>query len=124
MNKIALLLICLAASFASYSQQKSWKEMDEFHTIMSKTFHPAENGDLKPTRENVDELIKRAKTWQSSTVPAGYNKKLIKPILDRLVTQTETIKTAVSQKKSDEELKAMISKAHDIFHEIMQKCKE
>lgn len=124
MNKILLLLICSVASFTSFSQQKSWKEMDEFHTVMSKTFHPAENGDLKPTRENVEELIKRAKAWQASAVPAGYNKKLIKPILDRLVTETAGIKTAIGQNKTDDELKGLISKAHDTFHEIMKKCKE
>lgn len=124
MNKLSLLLICLFASLVTYSQKKPWKEMDSFHTIMSKTFHPAENGDLKPTRDNVDELIQKAKTWQASEIPAGYNKKLIKPILDRLVTQTESIKTAIGEKKSDEELQAMISKAHDTFHEIMLKCKK
>lgn len=124
MNKIILLLLCLGASLIGYSQKKAWKEMDSFHTIMSKTFHPAENGDLKPTLENIDELIKRAKTWQASEVPSGYNKKLIRPILDRLVTQTESIKTAIAEHKSDEDLQGMISRAHDTFHEIMLKCKK
>ena len=98
-----LLLTMLSTSFAQ--QKKEWKEMKSFHTIMAKTFHPTEEGNVQPLKDSVDILVAKAKQWQSSQVPEGYNAKTTKPILKKLVKQCTTIKKAVAAKKSDEELK-------------------
>ena len=115
-----LLFLMLSAPFAQ--QKKDWKEMKSFHSIMSKTFHPTEDGNMQPLKDSVDILVATAKTWQSAQVPEGYNAKVTKPILKKLVKQCNTIKKAVMTKKSDDELKKLIAAAHDIFHEIMEKC--
>ena len=65
-----------------------------------------------------------AKTWQKSVVPVGFKADVTKPILKRLVKECSEIKKAVENKKPESELKAMITKAHDVFHEIMEKCRE
>ena len=51
MKKILLLSFAtLCFSFANNiqaQQKEKWKELDAFHEVMSKTFHPAEEGKLE-----------------------------------------------------------------------------
>ena len=101
-----------------------WKEMHDFHEVMSTTFHPAEEGNLKPLREKADLLYTRAKAWKASAVPAGYNAAKTADTLKRLVKQCKSVKKAVKANKTDAELTAMITEAHEVFHEIMEKCRE
>ena len=52
MKKLFLFVIVAVFSITSYAQQTEWKQMEAFHSVMSKTFHPAEEGNLKPTKDN------------------------------------------------------------------------
>lgn len=105
-------------------EKKNWVEMHQFHSVMGKSFHPAEEGKLQPLKDNAAQLLEKAEAWQKSVVPQGYNKTVTAPILKDLVAQCKVIKKAVADKKSDEELTKLITKAHDIFHEIMEKCQK
>ena len=117
-----LLGVITLSSFTRH--EPSWKEMEDFHAAMSVTFHPAEEDNLQPVKEKAGDLLLKAKAWQKAAVPQGYNGELTKSILIRLVQQCKKLKVAVTQKKSDAELKKMITEAHEIFHEIKEKCVE
>ncbi|MBK7558872.1 MAG: hypothetical protein IPI54_11630 [Chitinophagaceae bacterium] len=92
---------------------------------MSITFHPAEEDNLEPVKKNAAELLSRAKAWQKADAPAGYNGTATQPVLKQLVKQCKLINAAVKKNnKSDAELKIMITRAHDIFHEIKEKCRK
>ncbi len=123
MKKVLLFSVAAVLSIASYAQQAEWKQMTEFHGVMSKTFHPAEDGNLKPTKENAAALVEKAKTWEASVVPAGYDAKAAKPILKKLVENCTAVEVGVKAKKSDKELVALMTIAHDTFHEFAEKCK-
>lgn len=125
MKKINFLFMMIVLSFASlpvFSQQAKWDEMDNFHAVMSASFHPSEENNLQPLKEKAADLLGKAKAWQKATVPEGYNGAVTKPILKELVKQCKLIKAAVDDNKTDAELKIMITKAHDIFHELKEKC--
>jgi hypothetical protein len=119
---ISALFVCMSSNIQA--QKADWKEMHAFHSVMSKTFHPAEEGNLQPVKEHAKELVAKAKSWQSSSVPVGFNATKSKEILKRLVTKCTAIEAAVKAKKSDDSLKTMITEAHEIFHELMEKCRE
>lgn len=120
-----MMIIFLSFSFQAFSQEKAkWKQMEDFHAVMSPTFHPAEEDNLAPVKEKAGDLLSAAKTWQSSVVPAGFKADVTKPILKRLVKECNNLKKAVDKRKSDAELKTMITNAHEIFHEIMEKCRD
>jgi hypothetical protein len=123
MKSLFILIALITATSISYSQTPDWKEMKDFHAIMSKTFHPAEENNLQPTKDNAAELLTIAKAWQNSTVPAGYNTTIAKPILKQLVKDCKEVKKAVAASKTDIELKLLITKAHETFHELTEKCK-
>ena len=40
MKKFFVLAIAAIFSFAATAQQADWKQMHDFHAVMSKTFHP------------------------------------------------------------------------------------
>jgi len=122
MKQFTLFVFAVFLSLSGIAQQAEWKQMDEFHAVMSKTFHPAEEGNLNPTKNNAAILTSKAKAWESAPVPKGYDAAIAKPILKKLVASCEAVEAAVKAKKSDKELTSLITKAHDDFHEINEKC--
>ncbi|MEI6264265.1 MAG: hypothetical protein WCP74_04135 [Sphingobacteriia bacterium] len=122
MKQLFLFVVAAFLSVAGIAQQATWQQMEDFHSVMSKTFHPAEEGNLKPTKENAATLTVKAKAWESAPIPKGYDAAIAKPILKKLVASCEAIEAGVKAKKSDKELTALITKAHDDFHEIKEKC--
>jgi hypothetical protein len=124
MKKIFLLFTCILSVLLATAQKTTWKEMEDFHSVMSATFHPAEENKLQPVKDSATALLTKAKAWQQSAVPAGYKAGVTKPILKKLVNQCRVISQSVKAKKTDAVLKQEITTAHDIFHEIMEKCRE
>jgi len=125
MKKVNALFIMIALFITTssiYAQEAKWQQMEDFHAVMSVTFHPAEDDNLQPLKEKSGDLLKTATAWQKGPVPQGYNAAVTKPILKRLLKQCNIINKAVVSGKSDAELKKLITEGHDIFHEIKEKC--
>ncbi len=64
---VASLLLLI--SVCSFGQKKAWKELDEYHSVMAKTFHPAEEGNLKPVMTRSGELVAKAVALQKAGNP-------------------------------------------------------
>ena len=128
MKKLFSILFFLAvaqvALFAQEQKKARWQEMYDYHEVMSVTFHSAEDGNLAPLKDKSGELLERAEAWKKSPVPPGYKPEVTADVLKRLVVQCKAVNKAVRKGKPDAELTAMITRTHDIFHEIMEKCRE
>lgn len=125
MKKVLSLLILVLIAFCSAQAQKAtWKEMDSFHEVMSKTFHPAEEGKLEPIRTRSQEMLDKAAAWEKSAAPEGFDKKAVKKSLKQLVKGSKRINKLVQDKAADNILKEKLSALHDVFHEIMEKCEK
>jgi hypothetical protein len=123
-NLMYTALIALFSTFAFAQNKAEWKELKDFHTVMSQTFHPAEEGNFKPLRERSEEMIKAAEAWKKSTIPADYKDvKGIQETLAKLVEGAKEIDKQVKAKASDEELKKSITALHDVFHTIVGLCR-
>ena len=70
-----------------------------------------------------DSLVIAAKLWKASKVPAGYKPKETGETLNNLIKQLAELNTAVKAGKDDAALKNMIKEAHELFHDIVEKCK-
>lgn len=122
MKKIPCLLVAAFVLIASVQgQKKSWKEMNDFHTVMSETFHPAEEGKLGPIKSRSQEMVDKAVAWQKSTAPEGVDKKAVKKSLKKLVAGSKALNKLVKENAADSVLTEKLSGLHDIFHEIMEK---
>ena len=123
--KLAILaLVALVTTASAQSKEAAWPEMKKFHSFMAGTFHPAEEGDLKPLRAKSDSLFMAAKAWQNTAIPASYKPTETKETLAKLVKQTSEINDRVKAGADDKELTKMITDAHDTFHKIMGECKK
>lgn len=124
MKKILICLV-MALPFALSAQEKSgWKEQNVFHDLMSHTFHPSENGNLKPLKAKADSLVWSAKQWKASAIPSDFKPKETAEQLTKLVKQCVAIQSAVKAKKDDAALTAMIKEAHETFHTVVKECKK
>lgn len=117
---IAMALILFAG--AANAQMGQWKEMDDYHMVMSMTFHPAEDGDLKPIMAESGDLAQKAIAWKKSAIPAQFNKPEIKKSLALLVKESKALDKMVKKNKPEAEIKQALFTLHDRFHEIMEKC--
>ena len=124
---LSLLMIFAAVAVAKpvHAQQKAkWQELDAFHEVMSKTFHPAEEGKLEPIRSRSAEMVEKAIAWKNSAAPEGYDKTAVLENLKKLVKGAKEIDKMVKKNASDKELKEELSELHDVFHEIVEKCEK
>src|ERR1044072_9233511 len=119
-----LLAIMVSAKSLHAQEKASWKEMESFHEVMAKTFHPAEEGKFEPIRTRSGEMLEKAEAWEKSSAPQGYNKEAVKKSLKDLVKGAKEINKMVGEKASDEMLKEKLSTLHDVFHQIMEKCEK
>ncbi|MDI1234629.1 MAG: hypothetical protein PSX81_10130 [bacterium] len=122
-KKLALFVVAIISFQPAFAGNGEWAELKAFHSVMSKTFHPAEEGKLQPVKDSAANLLAKAKLWQASAVPADYNKDETTKTLTLLVAKCEELNVAVIANKSDADLKKLITEAHEIFHQIVEKCR-
>ncbi len=101
-----------------------WPALDEYHKIMSATFHPSEEGNLVPLKTNAPELAAKAKSLRQSAVPISFQKTGMPELIEKLEKESAALAKLVKEKRSDEILKKGITALHERFHEIMGKCSE
>lgn len=125
MKNIKFLFAAIALFFISFAsaQDKDWKEKNEFHKVMSQTFHPAEEGNLAPIKSKIAEMQAKAVAFQKSEIPAELpNKEEIKKNLDELVNGTKVLAKEIKKNASDEVIKTQLTALHDVFHKIVGLC--
>ncbi len=102
-----------------------WQEMEAFHTVMSQTWHPLEEGNYAPIRERSGEMAEVAAAWKKSKIPAEYAaQKDIKKNLKELAEETAELDKEIKAGCTDEEIKEDLQELHDLFHTIVGLCKE
>ncbi len=128
MKKIKIILIVGLLScmhfFATAQEKSSWKELDNFHSIMSKTFHPSEEGNLNPLKEKSDSLVILAQQWKAALIPAGYKLAETEKGIKKLTKKCVALNTAVKNHIDDAALTTMLKEAHEAFHYIVEECKD
>jgi hypothetical protein len=126
-KKIKLLAVALLAiitiGFAQTAKPK-WAELKAFHSLMSATFHPVEEGNFAPLKAKADSLLIVAKLWQASAIPSDFKPVETKLALEKLVNKCQAIQKAVAGKLSNDRLKVLITEGHNIFHTIVGECRK
>jgi len=128
MKKLMSLLVVGFVLIAqnTFAQEKAtWAEEEAFHTVMSQTWHPIENGNYAPIRERSGELADAAAAWKKADIPAEMKSaKDIEKNLKKLAKETKELDKEIKKGCSDEEIKAEMKELHDIFHTIVGLCSE
>jgi len=122
MKHFLFILVFSVLSLSVSAQKAAWKELDDYHAVMSQTFHPAEEGNLQPVLTRAGELAEKGAVLKKSTIPVDYQKEGVKTSVDLLAKESKELANMVRQKKSEAEVKKAIFALHDRFHEVMEKC--
>jgi superoxide dismutase len=104
-------------------EKETWTELSTFHAVMAATFHPSEEGNLKPIRERSGEFLTKARALQSGKIPASFNTPEIKKAIDDLVKGATTLNQMVIKKANDQALAKKLGELHDTFHTIQGLCR-
>ena len=126
MKKILFTIVLLATVCTAYAQgiMSKWPQLKSFHTVMSQTFHPSEEGNLTPIKERSTELAMKADSLSSSNIPAEYNtSKIQKAVLQLKVDAKKLDELIKSNKATDAHITKALSDLHDVFHQIVGLCK-
>ena len=132
MKKTIKSLVAISILFLTMSVQNvkaqgqtkmdAWPEMKSFHEVMSKTFHPAEEGNLEPIKAMSTELSNRATAWLESTPPSDMASVDVKVQLKALASGCANLDKMIHGGVKDEEIKASLTKLHEQFHAIVGAC--
>jgi hypothetical protein len=120
----AIALFFAVNTISAQSALEKWPAMHTFHEVMSRSFHPAENGDLSQVRSYSETLMRSAMALTTAEIPKEFKTKTVLGAIDRLQAKTSELHKLVVSKASDEALKKSVTEAHDIFHEIIGLCSE
>jgi hypothetical protein len=111
-------------SSAQSTEKATWKEKDAFHEVMSKTFHPAQEGKFDAIRSRSAEMFQKALAWQESKAPATIDRAALAVKFDELVKGANALNKLVLDKADNATILKSLTALHDVFHSIVEKCEE
>ncbi len=103
-------------------EKDGWTELNDFHDIISQTFHPSEEGNLKPVRGRSGELLSKAKALKGGRFPASFNTPEIKKTIDDLVKGAASVNQMVIKKAGDKTITKKLDEVHNLYHAILALC--
>ncbi len=129
MKKIAFSLFLLAGMFvqktAAQSIFEKWPALNSFHSVMSQTFHPAEEGNLAPIKSRSGEMASKAAELAKSVVPAEFNQAPILAAVKQLRKDSKKLDKLVGKSKTtDAQITQSLTALHDVFHKIVGLCRD
>jgi hypothetical protein len=127
MRRVFMLFVAVMfLGIASYGQGTfdQWPEMKTFHNTLSQTFHPAEEGDLKPIKTRSHELYANCKLINASHLPLMYDKEEIVTTLKRLEQETDKLNALIVIQEQSATIMKQLNIVHNTFHEIVGMCKK
>jgi Skp family chaperone for outer membrane proteins len=120
---IVVFFLTVNASIAQSTFDK-WPAINEFHQVISQTFHPAEEGNLEPIKTRSEELMNKAANVLKSNIPAEFATAPILASAEKLQLKSKALHKMVQAKASDAEITKSLTELHDVFHEIVGLCTE
>ncbi len=104
---------------------EEWAELNDFHTTMSQTFHPAEGGDLAPIKARSKELAQKAATLAKSSIPAAFSTPQIMEAVQQLERDSKILSRLTRKRKTtDAQITQSLTALHGVFHKIVGLCRE
>lgn len=127
MKRLMIVVIAIiGAVVTSWGQGRfaNWPEMQTFHSTLSQTFHPAEEGDLKPIRSRSLELLGNAKQLNAAPIPAEFDNAKMRSTLKRIEREADKVNALVVLQEQNSTIMKHLKVLHNSFHEVVGMCKK
>lgn len=121
----SLLAVVAFLTFSSVSAQaitEKWKQMHDYHELLSKTFHPAEDGNFEPIKNSSEDLVVKAEALDYRTMPEDLKSAKVEETIAVLKKQTKVVNDLVQRKAPNAEIMRAFQNLHDVFHRIVEIC--
>jgi hypothetical protein len=126
MKALRLAIVLLVTTFAfqmnAQSASTKWSQLHEYHELLSKTFHPAENGNLNAIKNAHDYLVQRSEALDVTMMPSELKSETLIAQVGVLKKMTKKLSELITNKAPDVEIMRTFQNVHDIFHKIEKEC--
>lgn len=126
MKALRLAIVLLVTTFAfqmnAQSASTKWSQLHEYHELLSKTFHPAENGNFTAIKNSHDVLVQRSEALDVTTMPAELKSETLVAQVNVLKKLTKKLSELITNKAPDVEIMRTFQNVHDVFHKIEKEC--
>lgn len=109
-------------TISAQSVTSKWTSLREYHELLSKTFHPAENGNFTAIKNSHDYLVQKAEALDVTTMPADFKTPIVVENVAVLKKLTKKLSELITNKAPDVEILRMFQNVHDVFHKIEKEC--
>lgn len=121
---LAIALLFAIHTVSAQSITEKWKQMHEYHELLSKTFHPAEEGNFEPIKKASEDLVLKAEALDIKTMPEDLRNGKVEETIAILKKQTKIVNDLVQRKAPNAEIMRAFENLHDIFHRIVEICEK
>jgi len=119
---LALALLFAINTVSAQSITDKWKQMHDYHELLSKTFHPAEEGNFNPIKNSSEDLVVLSEALDLKTMPQDLRNSKVDETIAVLKKQTKVVNDLVQRKAPDAEIMRAFENLHDVFHRIVEIC--
>jgi hypothetical protein len=124
MLSFALFLTLFSVVGSAQSLFEQWPALKTFHSVMSETFHPAEEGNLAPIKSRSTEMADNAASLLKSPIPQAFQKPALTATLKKLKKDSKALDKMIQHKAGDQQITQSLTALHEVFHDIVGLCKD
>lgn len=119
---IAAVAFLAVQTISAQSVTSKWTQLHEYHELLSKTFHPAENGNFTAIKNSHDYLVQKAEALDVATMPTDLKTPVVVENVAVLKKLTKKLSELITNKAPDVEILRTFQNVHDVFHKIEKEC--
>lgn len=119
---LAIVAFFTISSVSAQSITEKWKQLNDYHELLSKTFHPAEDGNFDPIKNSSEDLVVKAEALDLKTMPQELRTSQLDETIAVLKKQTKMVNDLVQKKAPNAEIMRAFQNLHDVFHRIVEIC--
>ncbi|HYC53109.1 MAG TPA: hypothetical protein VEB19_18540 [Gemmatimonadaceae bacterium] len=112
-----------ASAGHSNEHMSGWKELDAYHMVMMRVWHPAkEKNDLAPVRAQAAKLAGAADAWAAAAIPSACDTPENRTNIAKVKADSRALASLVAT-GTDADVKPSLAALHERFELVNRGCK-
>ena len=112
----------MGGGMGAMQMKSGWNELDGFHALVMGAWHPVQQGDLRPARQEAPQLLAAALKWRSSKGPAACDTPNAREGFPLLIESLRSYADAAKREASNDAVEVTLKASHQAFEAIAMPC--
>lgn len=121
---IAIVFFMAIHTISAQSVTEKWKQLGNFHELLSKTFKPSEDGDFTQIKLFSQDLVTKVVALDINSTPQDLKSTNLEDLLIKLKKQTNLVNELVKAKAPNVEIMRAFENVHDIYNRVVYLCEQ